>query len=171
MACSRLVDSREPGVHNYYMNLSELLESSLILPKAACTSKDEFISKLLDKIYSTGYEPPLPARDVLRIIQMREEIGGTMLPSGLSVPHARLKEYDDFILAIGTPGVPIIHQGIQLRLMTLMISSQSGGPLYLPVLAALTKITRDREYLSLLCNADTPEQFIDLVKERDVELT
>ena len=152
------------------MFLSKLLESSLVLPQAVCSSKDELIQKLMELIYKTGYEPPLPSHDVLKLIQIREEIGGTMLPSGLSVPHARLKEYDDFILAIATPKESLICQGIQLRLMSLMISSQSGGTIYLPVLGALTKISRDREYLSRLCGAENSEDFIDIIRERDVEL-
>lgn len=152
------------------MVLSELLKCSLVLPKAACTSKDELISELVDLIYSSGCELPLTSREILKTIQMREVIGGTMLPSGLSIPHARLKDYSGFILAAGTPKESLIHQGIQLRLMTLMISSQSGGTLYLPVLAGVTKLSRDREYLYHLCNAETPEDFISIIKERDVEL-
>ena len=152
------------------MTLSQLLTPDLILPMSACASKDELITALVDRVYSTGGAPPLPMNDVLKSIHMREEIGGTLLPSGLSVPHARLRDYDGFIIAVGIPASPLSAEGIQIRLMSLMISSQSGGPHYLTSLAALTKISRDAEYFSRLCTAETPEAFISMLRERDTEL-
>ena len=152
------------------MTLSELLESDLIHLKIKCTSKDELILELLGQIYGTRRKPPFPSNEVLDKIKMREAIGGTLLPSGLSAPHARLKDYDGFILALGTPVKPIFHDGIQVRLMSLMISSQSGGPHYLPALAALTKLSRDGEYFSRLCSAETLDDFFHFLRERDPEL-
>ena len=153
------------------MTLSELLKSELILLKTQCASKDDLVSTLVEKLYTTGHEFPLPKNDLLKTINMREQIGGTMLPSGLSVPHARLRDYEGFILALATPAEGLFHEGLQIHLMALMISSQSGGPWYLPSLAALTKISRDKDYLLSLSGAETPEDFIAILKERDTELS
>ena len=152
------------------MTLSELLKPDLILPKITCSSKDDLILKLVDRVYDTGREFPLPRQDLLNTIYMREKIGGTMLPSGLSVPHARLKNYEDFVLAIGLPVEPPAHEGLQIYLSALMITNQSGGPYYLLVLAALTKISRDKEYFLRLCGAENPGDFISIIRERDPEL-
>ena len=152
------------------MTLLELLLPDLVFPRIPCVSKNELISILVDRIYGSGREPPLPPNKMLSTIQLREEIGGTLLPSGLSVPHARLKDYEGFILALATPAEPLFHEGHQIHLMAVMISSQSGGPWYLPVLALLTKISRDSEYFARLCAAHNPEEFISVLKERDMEL-
>jgi PTS system nitrogen regulatory IIA component len=152
------------------MTLSNILPPDLVLPRIVCGSKDELISILVDHVYSTGREPPLPAKDILNAIHIREEIGGTLLPSGLSVPHARLKDYDGFIISVGLPASPLVHEGLQVRMMALMISSQTGGPHYLTSLAALTKISRDAEYFARLCRAETPEEFMEMLRECDPEL-
>jgi len=152
------------------MTLSELLQPDLVFTQKNCASKDELISMLLDQIYSTHRTPPLPPKEMLDRIKLREEIGGTLLPSGLSIPHARLAGYDGFILALGMPAEALFHQGLRIRLMALMISSQSGGPLYLPTLAFLTKISRDDEYFPRLCGAENYEALIKILKERDQEL-
>ena len=152
------------------MTLSELLVPDLVFPKITCSSKDELISILLDQVYSKERSPPLPQQEMMKKIKMREEIGGTLLPSGLSIPHARLPNYEGFILALGMPAEPLIHQGLQIRLMTLMISNQSGNHWYLPVLAFMTKISRDAEYFQRLSGAETYENFIKILKERDQEL-
>ena len=153
------------------MTLTELLDSDLVLPKTPCASKDELISKMVDRIYSINKDFPIPQEEILKAIYLREKIGGTLLPSGLSVPHARQKEYEkDFIIALATPMQPIFHEGIQVRLMALMISNKTGGPHYLPTVTALTKISMDAEYLSRLCDAETPEDFIFILEEKDHEL-
>ena len=164
-----VIDRAENLTHTLNMILSELLESDLVFPKIGCASKEELISKLVEKIYSSGRILPLPPEELLDKIQMREQIGGTLLPTGLSVPHVRLN-YEGFVITLASPKEPIFHEGIQVRLMALMISSQSGGPHYLPTLAALTKISRDADYLSRLCAAGNPEDFISILKERDSEL-
>jgi PTS system nitrogen regulatory IIA component len=152
------------------MTLLELLEPELILTNAPCASKDDLIRGIVEKIYSAGMEPPISQDVLLHAILKREQIGGTFLPSGLSVPHARLKDFESFILAFGTTKEPLFYDGTQLRLMALMVSSQSGGIHYLPAIAALTKISRDGEFLSRLCKTENAENFISLMKEKDQEL-
>lgn len=149
------------------MALRSLLNGNLILLNIKCSSKEELINKLLARVYEAGLEPPFPMDEVLKKISMREEIGGTLLPSGLSVPHARLGNYEDFVLAIGTPAEPIFQGGIQIHLMAMMISSQSGGPHYLPTLAELTKLSRDREYFLRLCSVAHNDDFVQMILDRD----
>jgi len=152
------------------MTLAELLKPELILTNAICASKDGLIKGIVEKIYSSGMEPPISQDVLLQAILKREQIGGTFLPSGLSVPHARLKDFEGFIIALGTTKEPLFHEGTQLRLMALMISSQSGGPHYLPAIAALTKISRDSEFFSSLGGVENAEGFISLIREKDQQL-
>jgi len=151
------------------MTLSELLADDLVHLKIKCVSKNELITALLEKVYNTDRKPHFSVKEVMDKIQMREEIGGTLLPSGLSAPHARLKDYEGFVLAIGTPAECIVQAGVQIKMMALMISSQSGGLYYLPTLASLAKLSRDGEYFSRLCRAESREVFFDILNERDAE--
>ena len=151
------------------MTLTELLKPELIFPKTACASKDELIAKMLEGIYRAGQEFPLSREELLETIYTREQIGGTLLPSGLSIPHARINGFGDFVFALATPAQPLFHEGQEIRLTAMMITSQSGGR-YLAVLAALTKISRDAEFLSQLNEAETPEEFINMLRERHLEL-
>ncbi|MCL2374298.1 MAG: PTS sugar transporter subunit IIA [Treponema sp.] len=149
------------------MTLTELLNPELIFPKIACASKDDLVADLVGRIYRSRGGFPLSQESLLETICAREHIGGTLLPSGLSVPHARLKGFDDFVIALATPALPLFYAGQEIRLAAMMITSQSGGRWYLTALAALTKISRDMEYLSRLCEAQTPEIFIGILRERD----
>lgn len=164
------VDNLKDHDHNLCMTLSKLLKEEMVLLKTPCASRDELIDKLVERVYSTNRELPFPQKDVRNIVYTREKIGGTLLPSGLSVPHARLKDFDGFILAVGTTAEPLFHEGLQIHMMALMITSQSGAPWYLTTLAALTKISRDGEYFSRLCGAEDTDSFFRILRERDPEL-
>jgi len=152
------------------MTLSELLQPELVLTKKICSSKDELMAALLEQVYRTDLTPPLPLTEMLRKIKMREEIGGTLLPSGLSIPHAKLENFEGFILAIGTPAEPLFQQGLQVRLMALMITNLTGGPWYLPTMAFLTRLSRDADYFQRLCGTENYEDFMKILGERDREL-
>ena len=152
------------------MNLSELIKPELILTKTSCASKDELITKLLDKVYDVHQDFSFPKNDVLGFLFNREHIGGTTLPSGLSVPHSRLGDFDGFIFALATPGAPIFHEGVQIRLMALMLSSLTGGPYYLPTVAALTKISMDGEYFQRLSGADNAGDFLSIINEKNLKI-
>ena len=149
------------------MVLTKFLLPDLILIKASCTSKDDLISILIDRVYSVGLKLPLKREDLIKTIQAREEMGGTLLPSGLAIPHARLNAYEDFIVAIGIPAKAIYLEDHQIQMMALMISSQTGGSRYLNTLAELSKISRREDYFASLCEAENPEAFMDLLGEWD----
>ena len=153
------------------MTLSELLLPELVLIKQNCVSKDGLISVLLDRIYATDRKPPVPREEALRKIKMREEVGGTLLPSGLSVPHVRLADFEGFNLALGIPAGPVFdEEGRRVRLMALMISNQTGSLWYLPVLKALTILSRETGYFSRLCAAENYEDFTKILLEKNPEL-
>jgi len=166
----KLLTAQKRGHIIIIMTLTELITPELIFPKITCDSKDELIEKLAQRVYSTGREFPLSQEGLLETIYTREQIGGTLLPSGLSVPHARLKDFEDFVFALATPAQPLFHEGQEIHLTAMMITSLSGGPWYLTVLAALTKISRDSEYLSRLSGAENPDDFIRILRERNSEL-
>ena len=167
--CCLDVDNSDTGIHTFNMTISELLEEEQVLARVSCSSKDDLICKLLDQVFKTKDILPFSRESVSKTINIREKIGGTLLPSGLSVPHARLMDYDGFILVIGTPEGTLLHEGLPIRMMALMITSQVGAPHYLPALAELTKISKNGEFFSRLCDAETPKDFISILREQAQE--
>jgi len=152
------------------MTLLDLVKPELVLPKMKCSSKNELFTMLAERVYSADKNFPISREALLHTIDIREKIGGTLLPSGLSVPHARLEYYDGFMLILGTPMEALFHEERRIHLMALMITSKWGSPYYLPVLAEITKISRDEEYFSRLCGADDSEDFISILRERNPEI-
>ena len=164
------IDKGKPGDHTPIMTISELLDKKLVLAKIDCASGDELIRILVERIYEQNPSFPIPKNEVLTSIAIREQIGGTLLPSGLSIPHARLKDYEGFTIAIATPKKALFQDELPIRMMALMVTSQSGIPWYLSTLAAISKISRNGEYFSRLCDAPGTGAFFGILAENDLVL-
>jgi PTS system nitrogen regulatory IIA component len=154
------------------MKLSSLLNSGLVLLKRSCKTKDELIDELIQEIYRTRQNISISEKTVRSVITDRENLGGTLLPTGLAIPHARLPGFDDFIIAVGIPAEPIQTIGVDtpIRMMVLMLTSQGASTQYLNTLAAFGKISQGTVF-SKLCGAVTPHRFIEILKDANIEVT
>jgi PTS system nitrogen regulatory IIA component len=112
----------------------------------------------------------LPALKVREELTRREELRGTVLPSGLAIPHARIQGFDDLLIAVGIPDAPIPTEEGNIRMMVLFLTSPSGSPLYLNSLSAFVKLSEDTAFFGRLCAA-SPLEFLRILRERKIEVT
>jgi PTS system nitrogen regulatory IIA component len=156
------------------MKLSSLLNPDLVLIKKPCKSKNELLNELIREIYKT-HRLSLPEEEVRQALLHREQLGGTAFPTGLITPHARLERFDDLLIAIGIPAEPIIvpqnGEDITIRMMVLLLTSQTASSLYLNSLSAFVKFSRDSDFFGKLCGAANPHAFIQLFKDANIEVT
>jgi PTS system nitrogen regulatory IIA component len=156
------------------MKLSSLIKPELVLIKKSCKNHDELCDELIAAIYKSQ-KLPLPIAVVKKGIAERELLGGTVHSTGIAVPHARLENFDDFIIAIGILETPLEiaqpDRTVSIRMMMLLLTSHSSSLLYLNTLAAFAKISKETEYFTRLCNAANPSDFIDLLEEKNIEVT
>lgn len=88
---------------NNKFKLSSLIHADNILVVSQLTTKNELIKQLVDRVCDLN--PGLDGADILAQVLKREEGISTTLDTGLSIPHARLEEIDDFKAALAViPG-------------------------------------------------------------------
>jgi PTS system nitrogen regulatory IIA component len=153
------------------MKLSSLLIPELVILKTSCKTKDELIDALIREIYRTRQPISLPEPYVRSAISDRENLGGTVFPTGLATPHARLENFQDLLIVIGVPVKPVVFEDIPIHIMALMLTSQSASPLYLNTLSAFIKLSQDTELVTRLCRSSNPQDFIQIIKDRHIEVT
>lgn len=145
------------------MRISDYLDSRLILFLDA-TSRDEAIDSLIDLLDSEG---KLPNRDAFRrAIFHREKLVSTGIGMGVAVPHAKLKEFSDFFIAIGIQK----KKGLEwnaldkapVRLIFMIGGPEDKQTEYLQILSLLTSAIRDVDLRKMLLNAQTSEEVAEL---------
>jgi len=132
------------------------------------SSKGEAVWELIRTVESAGYiDNP---GQVLEIIMERERQGGVTLGDGIAIPHGRLPELREPVVAMGImpQGQPIPIGGSSdkpVDIMYLVLSPAEPHELHLQVLAAIARLLRDREVRDKLRRAKDPREAMEIINQ------
>jgi mannitol/fructose-specific phosphotransferase system IIA component (Ntr-type) len=155
------------------MKLSNLLDPRLVLLDSDVATIEEAIEQGLRSIVSL-YSHEVNYDDVLQRLNERRRLGGTCLPSGITVPHARLPVFKDFIISVIVPKKPIIADekcmdssctdAPPIRIVWLILLSQTASTLYLNTLAKIVEASKDDKIMAALTGAESSNQFVAVME-------
>lgn len=107
-----------------------------------------------------------------RDMMAREAQGGTAVEAGVAVPHAKSAAVRYPSLAVVT-----LREGIDCGALDgvpsdifFMIAAPADAELHMAVLARLTRLLLEPEFLEQLRQAITPEEFLEIVDEFEQRL-
>jgi PTS system nitrogen regulatory IIA component len=127
------------------------------------TTRNEAIDAMIHLLEKCG---KLPDPELFRTaIYDREELVSTGIGMGVAVPHAKLKGYKDFFIAIGIQQ----KKGIEwnaidkapVRFVFLIGGPDDRQSEYLKILSQLTVAIKDQNVRKELMNASSPEEVRD----------
>lgn len=114
------------------------------------------------------------AEKVIKAIMEREESSSTFLPVGIAIPHARMENINDIMLVIGVSPNPVADEGpgslpltVQLFCMFLSPTQEKQFGRHLKLLARITSIFSDPDFVSELARLKTPEAVFDKIQLRE----
>ncbi|GHT49809.1 hypothetical protein FACS1894102_4850 [Spirochaetia bacterium] len=153
------------------MKLSDLLDPQLVMLNLPCKTHDELLYTLIHHLYEDGRQITASESDVMEAVTARENLRGTLLHTGLSVPHARIKTCTDFHVLIGVPKTPIppLRGDVHFRMMVLLITPPSDGTKYLNTLAAFAKLSGGPLFDKLLAAQDGCE-FLKIIEDANINI-
>lgn len=149
------------------MKLYNMLKPELI--KINCTAETTegllkelvYNLKLKDKI--SDEEP------ILRKLMEREKLGSTSIGNHSAVPHTKLKEITEPIVAIGTSKAGIRYNEADkepVHFIILILSPNYSPIIHLQILAAAASVIKKTGPLvEDILAAESPEQLIDVIRE------
>ncbi|MBU0926217.1 MAG: CBS domain-containing protein [Spirochaetes bacterium] len=152
------------------MKLANLLDPRLVLLDRDASTIDEAIVAGVSG-FSAQHLHSLKPDEVLARIRERQALGGTVFPTGIAIPHARLAGFDDIVIAVVRPRVPIAVEGQSpVRLVWIVLTSQSASSTYLKVLANLALISKDEAAMSVLLSVESGSRFVEGVESSGYEV-
>jgi mannitol/fructose-specific phosphotransferase system IIA component (Ntr-type) len=150
------------------MTLESLLTPSLIFLGVPLTNKDQAIRFLLSRVvkrFSVGKR----LEEFEKLIEERERLGGTTFPSRLFVPHARIPNFDDMIVALAVPREGFLSDGYEVRLVVLLLTSDAKPTIYLNTLSSFAKISMKKGVFEALLASKTPREVIRIVAAQHLQ--
>ena len=148
------------------VKISSLIKPQRILIATDTVDKNDVIKRLLEKI-SLEY-PRIPVSSTLDKIMERERGISTTLDTGLSIPHARIEDIQDFIVALALipSGIKDAAQpGITVKAVFLFLSPADPGffQKHLQLLSSLSGMFQPA-FIDRLCSLPLPEQVLKEVE-------
>lgn len=148
------------------MRIFESLDTQLISFLDAET-RDEAIDSLIEVLFHAG---KLPDKNLFRnAIFHREKLVSTGIGMGVAVPHAKLKNFPNFFMAIGIQKKKGLDWNA-LDTVPVRIIFMIGGPEdkqseYLQILSQLTSAIKNVDLRKSLLKAQSSEQVLRLFSE------
>jgi len=159
------VNPTEPGF------FPGLVDERQIFPDLAGSTLEEALSEMSNGLARTGVVSD--GADLARRLVERERMGSTGLGGGLAIPHCKLRETADVVLAIGVSqrGIDFgAADGLPVRLVFLVLSPAAAPALHLQALARISRVIRLPGVAERLVKAETAGEIAAALKEADGRL-
>lgn len=128
-------------------------------------NRDEVLDALVDALDKAE---KLKNREAFRqAIFDREQVVSTGIGMGVAIPHAKMSDYDDFFIAIGTLQTGVdwhALDGAPVRLVFMIGGPDDKQTEYLQILSFLTTGLKDEERRKKMLTLNSPTAMIDLLK-------
>ena len=148
------------------MRIFESLDSRLISFLDANT-RDEAIDSLVDLLAKAG---KLPDKALFRnAIFHREKLVSTGIGMGVAVPHAKMKNFPDFFIAIGIQKKKGLDWNAldmaPVRIIFMIGGAEDKQSEYLQILSQLTSAIKNVDLRKALLKSQSPEQVLRLFSD------
>ena len=149
------------------MKLSNLLKPDYIKVNIDIRTKGDAIKEIL-KTFIENYDFAVDKDYLLNAIEEREKLGGTTFPTGISIPHARLDNFDDTLIGILVPQNPIKDGNIDIRMLVLILTSKTVSTVYLNTLATFIKVSKDNDIFSKILASASGQELVSVINKLDI---
>ena len=148
-----------------------LVDERRISPDLAGATRDEVLAEMSAALAEAGVVSD--GTDLARRLIERERMGSTGLGGGLAIPHCKLRDIGDVVLAVGVSrhGIEFgAADGQPVRLLFLVLSPADAPALHLQALARISRVIRVPGVLDRVSEAATAGEIATALKDAERRL-
>lgn len=152
------------------MKITDLLKKESIALGVKVNSKEEAIDYLVDLMDKSGKINDKGA--FKQGILEREALGSTAVGDEIAIPHAKVKAVDEPGLAamVLSEGVDYdSFDGVPVKLIFMIAAPDGEADTHLEALSRLSTVLMDPGFKNMLIHANTKEEFLSLINEKEKE--
>ncbi len=115
----------------------------------------------------------MPARlleAALQAILDRESLGSTAIGRGIAVPHARLEQLEDILVAFGFSAKGVEFNSLDrqpVHQIFLVIAPKNHTEEYVSVMERITRLVQNADFRRFVAQTSTAEEVVELVEEME----
>ena len=145
--------------------LPRLVDEKLVFPELAATTLEEALREMSAGLARAGAIED--ADDLAKRLIERESMGSTALGNGLAIPHCKLRDLIDVVLAVGVSRAGVdfrASDGEPATLIFLLVSPIEAPALHLQALARISRVIRIPGVADSLRSAGSAREIAETLK-------
>jgi mannitol/fructose-specific phosphotransferase system IIA component (Ntr-type) len=152
------------------MALADYLSKDLVCMNLKPQDRDEAIRALL-QVLVTGKAMPAGLLDkALAAVLTREKLGSTAIGRGVAVPHARVEELDQVLVAFGYSAAGVQFSSLDgepVHQVFLVIAPKGRADEYLDLMERITRLVQNSDFRRFLSRVKSDTEVLELIEEMD----
>ncbi|MBE0500247.1 MAG: PTS sugar transporter subunit IIA [Desulfuromonadales bacterium] len=153
------------------MKIVELLSPEAIIADMKSTEKSTALIELTDLIVSL--QGGLDRDEVFGVLQERERLGSTGIGDGVAIPHGKLKNLEQLLLAFGCSKAGVDFDsmdGKPAHLFFLLLAPEESVGIHLKTLARISKLLKSPAVRESLLDASGSADLFRIITEEENKL-
>lgn len=151
------------------MHLSSLIDSNLVFLQSEQRDLSKIYEYMSQKI--TEKYPLTESQEVvLDRLLTRKLDEGILFPTGVSIPHLHLENFNDTVIAILVPEEPIKTEYGVIKIFFMVINGTKNNSLYLKILQSAVKLSKNNTFFEQLLAKRSVSDFIEFLSKGDLSV-
>jgi len=153
------------------MQLEQIFKIEFINANLSAKSKEEALLEMVNTIIRGGLK--LDSSSILEILKQRESLGSTGIGDGVAIPHGKISDLNDIVIAFGRSidGIPFDSlDGKPVHLLFLLLAPENSAGQHLKILAKISKMLKEPGFRKRLLKARSQSDLYKIIIEEDASI-
>jgi len=150
------------------MRLHQILKEEFLSDNLLSDSKKDVLAELINVLISSGLT--IDRAKAIDVLQQREKLGSTGIGDGVAIPHGKVSDLPNLVIAFGRSkkGIPFdAVDGKPVHLFFLLMAPENSTGQHLKVLAKISKLLKTPEFRRKLIDAKTTNDLYKAIIVQD----
>ena len=150
------------------MRLEQMLRIEFLCENLMSDSKMAVLNELINILIKSGLK--FDRKKAFDVLYQREKLGSTGIGDGVAIPHGKIAEIQDLVVAFGRSKNGVSFDAIDgkpVNLFFLLLAPENSTGQHLKALAKISKMLKTPNFKKILMDAKTTVDLYKAIIEQD----
>ena len=150
------------------MRLDQIFKIEFLNENLTSNTKIDVLAELISVLINSGLK--IDRAKAIDVLQQREKLGSTGIGDGVAIPHGKVSDLHELIVAFGRSKKGIVFDAIDgkpVHLFFLLLAPENSTGQHLKALAKISKMLKTPNFRKKLIDARTTSDLYKAIIEQD----
>ena len=150
------------------MRLDQMFKIEFLSEKLSSNTKMDVLAELINVLVNSGLT--IDRAKAIDVLQQREKLGSTGIGDGVAIPHGKVSDIHELVVAFGRSKNGVAFDAIDgkpVHLFFLLLAPENSTGQHLKALAKISKMLKTPNFRKKLIDAKTKSDLYNVIVEQD----